>query len=98
MCIRDRIIAARKDAPLLLVCGRGENFLASDVTALLRHTRDVVYMDDGELAEMCIRDSGMAKGGSGDVLTGLLTGLLAQGMEPFDACCAAVWILSLIHI
>ena len=31
-------------------------------------------------------------GGSGDVLTGLLTGLLAQGMEPFDACCAAVWI------
>ena len=34
----------------------------------------------------------MAKGGSGDVLTGLLTGLLAQGMEPFDACCAAVWI------
>ncbi len=46
----DRIIAARKDAPLLLGCGRGENFLASDVTALLRHTRDVVYMDDGELA------------------------------------------------
>ena len=46
----DRIIAARKDAPLLLGYGQGENFLASDVTALLRHTRDVVYMDDGELA------------------------------------------------
>ena len=46
----DRIIAARKDAPLLLGFSQGENFLASDVTALLCHTRDVVYMDDGELA------------------------------------------------
>ena len=46
----DRIIAARKDAPLLLGYGEGENFIASDVTALLRHTRDIVYMDDGEMA------------------------------------------------
>ena len=46
----DRLIAARKDAPLLLGYGQGENFIASDVTALLRHTRDVVYMDDGEMA------------------------------------------------
>ena len=46
----DRLIAARKDAPLLLGYGEGENLIASDVTALLRHTRDVVYMDDGELA------------------------------------------------
>ena len=46
----DRLIAARKDAPLLLGYGEGENFIASDVTALLRHTRDVVYMGDGELA------------------------------------------------
>ena len=46
----DHIYAARKDAPLLLGFGKGENFIASDVTALLRHTRDIVYMDDGELA------------------------------------------------
>ena len=46
----DRLIAARKDAPLLLGYGDGENFIASDVTALLRHTRNIVYMDDGELA------------------------------------------------
>ena len=46
----DRLVAARKDAPLLLGFGDGENFIASDVTALLRHTRNVVYMDDGELA------------------------------------------------
>ena len=51
----DRLIAARKDAPLLLGCGDGENFLASDVTALLRHTRDIVYMDDGELAVITAR-------------------------------------------
>ncbi len=46
----DRIIAARKDAPLLLGYGKGENFLASDVTALLPYTREVSYMDDGEVA------------------------------------------------
>ena len=46
----DRLIAVRKDAPLLLGYGAGENFIASDVTALLPYTRDVVYMDDGELA------------------------------------------------
>ncbi len=46
----DRIIAARKDAPLLLGYGEGENFIASDVTALLKYTRDVAYMEDGEVA------------------------------------------------
>ena len=46
----DRIIAARKDAPLLLGFGEGCSFLASDATAIIRHTRDVVYMDDGEIA------------------------------------------------
>ena len=46
----DRLIAARKDAPLLLGYGEGEHFIASDVTALLRYTRDIVYMDDGEMA------------------------------------------------
>ena len=46
----DRIYAARKDAPLLLGYGEGCNFLASDVTALVQHTREVSYMDDGEVA------------------------------------------------
>ena len=46
----DRIIAARKDAPLLLGFGEGGSFLASDATAIIKHTRDVVYMDDGEIA------------------------------------------------
>ncbi len=46
----DHIYAARKDAPLLLGFGKGENFIASDVTALVKYTRDVVYMEDGEVA------------------------------------------------
>ncbi len=44
------LIAARKDAPLLLGYGEGESFIASDVTALLRYTREVSYMEDGEVA------------------------------------------------
>ena len=46
----DKIIAVRKDSPLILGYGDGCNFLASDVTAILRHTRRVGYMDDGEAA------------------------------------------------
>lgn len=44
------LIAARKDSPLVLGYGKNGNFIASDVTAIIKHTRDVVYMDDGEIA------------------------------------------------
>ncbi len=46
----DELIAVRKDSPLILGYGEGCNFLASDVTAIIRHTRKVSYMEDGELA------------------------------------------------
>jgi glucosamine--fructose-6-phosphate aminotransferase (isomerizing) len=46
----DQLIAVRKDSPLILGYGDGCNFLASDVTAILKHTRDVGYMEDGEVA------------------------------------------------
>mgnify|MGYP002771494833 FL=1 len=46
----DTFVAARKDAPLLLGYGEGCNFIASDVTAIIKHTRDISYMDDGEVA------------------------------------------------
>ena len=46
----DRIVSVRKDSPLILGWGEGCNFIASDVTAILRHTRRVSYMEDGELA------------------------------------------------
>ena len=44
------LIAARKDSPLILGFGENGNYIASDVTAIIKHTRDVVYMDDGEIA------------------------------------------------
>ena len=46
----DQLIAVRKDSPLILGYGDGCNFLASDVTAIIRHTRKVGYMEDGEMA------------------------------------------------
>ena len=46
----DQIIAARKDGPLILGYSQEGSFIASDVTAILRHTRQVSYMEDGEVA------------------------------------------------
>ena len=46
----DQLIAVRKDSPLILGYGEGCSFLASDVTAIIKHTRDVGYMEDGEVA------------------------------------------------
>ncbi len=48
----DRIIAARKDAPLIVGLGDGENFIASDVPALLSYTRKMVFLEDGDIVEL----------------------------------------------
>ena len=46
----EQLIAARKDSPLVLGYGNGFNMMASDVTALIKYTRDVSYMENGEIA------------------------------------------------
>jgi glucosamine--fructose-6-phosphate aminotransferase (isomerizing) len=46
----DRIIVVRKESPLVVGAGQGENFAASDVPALLDHTREVYYLADREIA------------------------------------------------
>jgi glucosamine--fructose-6-phosphate aminotransferase (isomerizing) len=46
------IVGARKDAPLIVGVGQGENFLASDVAALIEHTRRVTPLRDGQVVEV----------------------------------------------
>lgn len=46
------LIAVKNSSPLILGVGAGENFFASDVTALIGHTRTVMYLEDGELASI----------------------------------------------
>lgn len=48
----DKIVVARKGSPLVLGIGENENFIASDVSAIIAHTKQVVYFEDGEIAEV----------------------------------------------
>ncbi|MBQ5405379.1 MAG: glutamine--fructose-6-phosphate aminotransferase, partial [Oscillospiraceae bacterium] len=51
----DTLYAVREASPLILGIGVGENFFASDVTALVAHTKNVIYLDDGEIAMLTPR-------------------------------------------
>jgi len=48
----DKLVAAKTATPMVLGFGKGENFVASDIPALLEHTRDTLVLEDGELAEV----------------------------------------------
>lgn len=62
------------------------------VYLVLKGHHTLVAAPDGRLAVNDTGNSGMAKGGSGDVLAGMILSLLGQGCEAYDACCAAVWL------
>lgn len=47
---KDKIIAVRKESPLIVGIGKNENFLASDIPALLPHTKNILILKDGEIA------------------------------------------------
>ncbi len=48
----EHIVATRQFSPLILGVGVGENYFASDVTALISHTKNVIYLEDGEVADI----------------------------------------------
>ena len=54
LCAKEpgRLFCVKEAGPLILGLGVGENYFASDVTALVSRTKNVIYMDDGELAEL----------------------------------------------
>jgi ADP-dependent NAD(P)H-hydrate dehydratase / NAD(P)H-hydrate epimerase len=76
----DRIGIARRFA--------GEN----GVYLVLKGARTVIAAPDGRIALNGSGNPGMASGGMGDVLTGILAALLGQGYEPFTACCLGVFL------
>ncbi|RJO64821.1 MAG: glutamine--fructose-6-phosphate transaminase (isomerizing) [Myxococcales bacterium] len=52
----DRIVAARMASPLVVGLGEGENFVASDIPAVLHHTRRFMFLEDGDVAELTKTD------------------------------------------
>ena len=56
MAGESRLIAARKDSPLIIGIGDRENYIASDVTALLDYTSRVIYLEDGDIAVVTAQD------------------------------------------
>ncbi len=66
----------------------------SGAVVVLKGAKTLICEPDGRLVVSCNGVPDLATAGSGDVLAGLITGLLAQGMPAFDAACAAVWLHS----
>ena len=66
----------------------------NNVVVVLKGSRTLIATPDGKIYVNDLPNSGLAKGGSGDVLAGLITGFLAQGMEPYKAAVSAVYIHS----
>lgn len=48
----DRIVVARKNAPLVIGIGEGENFIASDIPAIIEYTKKAIYLNDDQIAEV----------------------------------------------
>ncbi|MBD3379018.1 MAG: glutamine--fructose-6-phosphate transaminase (isomerizing) [Candidatus Omnitrophica bacterium] len=51
-----RIVGSRMDAPLIAGVGKGENFVASDIPAILDHTKKVIYLENGDIVDLSSQD------------------------------------------
>ena len=65
----EEIVVAKQDSPLVLGLGDGEMFAASDIPALLAHTRDVILLDDGEMARLTKGEIAITKIADGSAVT-----------------------------
>jgi len=81
-----RLLPKATDVAVAELCGRTGAVLVMKGW----HTR--VFTPDGNCFVNTTGNPGLAKGGSGDVLTGLIGGLLARGYPPVDAACLGVWL------
>ena len=85
---------------VILVTGAGSGIGASlarrsaklGATVVLKGAGTVVAAPEHPVAINLTGNPGMASGGSGDVLAGIIVGLAGQGIPPFEASCAAVWL------
>jgi hydroxyethylthiazole kinase-like uncharacterized protein yjeF len=66
--------------------------VASGATIIFKGPQTVIASPDGAVVVSDDAPSWLASAGTGDVLAGMVTGLLASGLTPFDAACAAVWL------
>jgi len=62
------------------------------INLILKGNKTIICSQDGQISINTNTSPFLATGGSGDVLAGMITGLISQGMDIFDACCASVWI------
>jgi NAD(P)H-hydrate epimerase len=62
------------------------------VVLVLKSATTVIASPDGRVAVNITGNDGLSKGGSGDVLAGMIVSFCAQGLNPFDAACAGVWL------
>lgn len=101
-CRRDKVtILTPHEGEFLRAGGdlsRGREYGAASFAAqhgvylILKGRETVVAAPDGRSMVNTTGNSGMAKGGSGDVLAGMVLSLLGQGMAPMEASCCAVWL------
>ena len=62
------------------------------INLILKGNTTIICSQDGQISINTNSSPFLATGGSGDVLAGMITGLISQGMNIFEACCASVWI------